>query len=1203
MTELTEQQLKAVLSVDRHVLVSAGAGSGKTHVLVERYVEILKSSPDMAVSHIVAVTFTKKAASEMRTRLKAKFQELLEQCATIERDRWYRCLAEIDAARIGTIHSLCESILKAFPAEAAIDPQFEVIDDLGQAELFAESIDEAFRQVIAQHCPEHDLLLSFQLEQVRRWLITILKASLQFFEAIEPMRAIDWDGFADRAAALLERTRKLLLADLGHDASWREATDRLQRLALSNPSLKLWQSEILSACAAVLNCSSDDLDCAPADSGRRQQNRLECGMQANLELESRWSGLRSLCDITLRKGGNSDEAKALKAELKQIRQLAKERSEQLPPGLWEADEKAFEAMQGLIRLADRTFGIYAEKKNLALRLDYNDLIRLAYNALAQSGSPARRHFNESIKAILVDEFQDTNKMQSMLISLLAGPQAKLFLIGDDKQSIYKFQGADVSTFNDWQQLIGRGAVAPAATSGGGNPPAGGSGPVAADPPAAGNGSDAGDLPAAGTSADGGTGGAGPVSALIDGGGECLSLNMSFRSHPQVLSFINAVFEKILGDDRRSESYCARFEPLRPAREPEGVEDRIEVVLFEGGIQKNGRRDAQVSRIFEAEAVAAWIREKAAAGGQETGFSYGDFAVLVQRNQDFSPIESALASAGVPYVTLGGKSFLERQEVLDIENLLRVLFCPQDDHALLGVLRSPMFALSDDLIHLVKGLAAGKTLWQGLRVAARSGRAGLESCGKVSMQLASFFDAAQRLTLPELLRKIITTTHYDLVLMALPNGRQRARNLWKLVEMAAGCHTLSAGDFARRLSLMREFDVKQSDAPLDTTDAVKLMTIHSSKGLEFPVVILPVLGSPAVGMKGKLLFQREYGLALSTARSIDEEPPGWYKMAAFLDSDMDLAERKRLLYVAMTRAREHLALFVEKDVQDRASFRRWIVRALELENAARHEDEVSAPPGRQDEPSLLPVLPGHQERSFQRRRIGASDGSQAQYIVRTAERSWVTSSFSPPDISITLVEEQSAEVKFDLIEPVQINLKDPPSAWLGWSRITPQSLPAQLHPTVSGTFFHALMEHVSVNAGCLPPNMMRDLAFAQGECVAHPALMQAMLAEADRLLSLYFESELCAMLQSAKRVIHEMPYWKIVEGSASSRRPDLLFEDVCGNWHLVDYKTDHIEAQAVQAQSQRHREQLEEYAVDLQKLANIEAKAWLYFACLGVLHPV
>ena len=129
---LTEQQQQAVDLVDRNVLVSAGAGSGKTHVLVERYVEILRRYPDCTLSNIIAVTFTRKAAAEMRSRLKARFLTLSQEEAD---GRWLNCLAEVDGARIGTIHSLCESILKSHPADCGIDPQFEVLDELTQNEL------------------------------------------------------------------------------------------------------------------------------------------------------------------------------------------------------------------------------------------------------------------------------------------------------------------------------------------------------------------------------------------------------------------------------------------------------------------------------------------------------------------------------------------------------------------------------------------------------------------------------------------------------------------------------------------------------------------------------------------------------------------------------------------------------------------------------------------------------------------------------------------------------------------------------------------------------------------------------------------------------------------------------------------------------------------------------------------------------------
>ncbi|MGH9552914.1 MAG: UvrD-helicase domain-containing protein, partial [Terriglobales bacterium] len=168
MPSLTEQQKKAVTASARRILVSAGAGSGKTHVLVERYIERLKRDTKLGVQNLVAVTFTRKAANEMRIRLKARMRELVEY--TDGEERWAKFVSEVDGAKIGTIHSLCESIIKTFPLAAGVDPQLEVMDELAQARLIGESIDQAFRDVISQLTSEHEFLQEFDLNQIRGWL-------------------------------------------------------------------------------------------------------------------------------------------------------------------------------------------------------------------------------------------------------------------------------------------------------------------------------------------------------------------------------------------------------------------------------------------------------------------------------------------------------------------------------------------------------------------------------------------------------------------------------------------------------------------------------------------------------------------------------------------------------------------------------------------------------------------------------------------------------------------------------------------------------------------------------------------------------------------------------------------------------------------------------------------------------------------------
>src|SRR5262249_24055318 len=155
------------------------------------------------VANLVAVTFTRKAASEMRTRLKARFQELYLTSTGERKERWSGCLAEIDGARIGTIHSLCESILKAFPVEAGIDPQFEVLDDLARAEMFDEAIEQAFREAMQTQSPAHEFLVEYDIAKIRQWLSKILIAALELKEALSAASPSDGDAFKAQMNAVM----------------------------------------------------------------------------------------------------------------------------------------------------------------------------------------------------------------------------------------------------------------------------------------------------------------------------------------------------------------------------------------------------------------------------------------------------------------------------------------------------------------------------------------------------------------------------------------------------------------------------------------------------------------------------------------------------------------------------------------------------------------------------------------------------------------------------------------------------------------------------------------------------------------------------------------------------------------------------------------------------------------------------------------
>ncbi|MBX3075895.1 UvrD-helicase domain-containing protein [Candidatus Obscuribacterales bacterium] len=1242
MTSLTEQQQAAVFSVDKNVLVSAGAGSGKTHVLVERYVEILRNDPVLTVDGIIAVTFTRKAAGEMRTRLKSRFRQLTEE--EPESDKWRQCLADIDSARIGTIHSLCETILKAFPAECGIDPQVEVIDEVTQAQLLEESIDQTFREIIGDTLPEIKLLTEHNIEEIRNWVKQMLAASLQFEEASGILLDLSDEDLLARLNDTRHRIQRRLLQDVISKQDWKQAYSYLAE-TFARDKLEQLRLSIVQAAEEIIRQSSQTTT-TPDDSA---------------EL---WRGLEIIAAAELRVGGHSDEAKAIKERIGVLRSIARKvlGKPALPPSITSDDLVRFEDERHCASLFYRAQRNYEERKKLELKLDYNDLIGLAYKALAGEDSPARQHYQDRVRAILVDEFQDTNTIQAQFISFLAGPKTRLFLIGDDKQSIYKFQGADVSNFNEWKSLMALPSDAPG--------------------------------------------------RRVNGESMVTKLTVSFRSHPNVVAFVNGIFSNLLAKTT-DVPYRADFEPLSTfrkvsldnrtigsaaAKEDVGVafagnvtsagfsgasagggvasltastasalnvseativepkqlslfemlsgsgssetfastptqpastgtssstsaegpvepgspvhvssksellsnqlmpdddtaEDfsppdsvaNVQMVVFDAA-DDEGERDSELSSLTESRAVAKWIQDlvKNQAplidndGRFQRALKYGDFAVLVPKNSNFPVIERALAEREIPYVTFAGRGFLNRQEVIDIENLLYFLGNPQDSHALFGTLRSPMFALSDDTLHELYLSARAETpditLWDALRKAVSARRAGYEMVLRAVSELRRFMDDAARLNLTSLIRKIIQRTSYDLALMSSDNGKQRARNLWKLVAIAKDHEELSFFEFANRLTLMRDFELKQTDAPFESHDAVKLMTIHASKGLEFPAVALPCLSGRLLGQERKLIFHRNYGFALDTSRGESEQRPVWYRYARQLDQDMEVAERKRLLYVGMTRARDYLAMFLEKDIGQQAeSFRLWLADILDIDFHGP-EDEL-----------------GMRKLNF--------PGGQAEYSLSVVDRKDVE-----PEQLESLSDESAEEiqVQYSLIEPILPNPIEPNSRWKGWTRVTPSkdAVDKPLDATVVGVFLHTVLEH-------MPPSLVRpdestltSLALMQGSAVAHPERLKLLIAEGNKLLDIFYESELFSLMKAARRRLTEFPYVLLGDIGLESRRPDLIIEDENGDWFIIDYKTDAVTEEEIISQARRHAGQLETYRRDIKQLTGLNPSTRLYFARPG-----
>ena len=1111
MPHLTEQQQRAVETIDRNVLVSAGAGSGKTMVLIERYIEVLSQHPDATISDIVAVTFTRKAADEMRNRLKARLKQITDAADSQEKKRWAKMLADVDRARIGTIHSLCESVLKSFPAEAEIDPQFELLDDLSRAEMIHESVEQALRDLINEPNEDQIALLDLSIESIRIWVLRQLE-SIPQYKAARQRFGDHFENLQEWAAAVIQRVQHSGIKSLIAQGELSVCARFLEQNSWPDPknALALKRLDALRILNGILGSAGT------SDGPAATRDMFE--------------ELQELADLASVGTSGGPAGKPLRDAISSARKTARDFIDTYPAQLTATDETAFQLLRALLSLIDTAIQYYESGKERSQKVDYNDLIIKTHALICHEHSAARAHYGDRLKAILVDEFQDTNHMQAELLAALCGATSRLFLIGDDKQSIYKFQGADVSTFNEWKSMI----------------------------------------------ADG--------SHSLSGEGLLLDLSYSFRSHPSIVHFVNEFFRLHFGSASPDEpAHRARHQSLVPSREDPPHGSRVEVVAYDAQGDEE-KRQSEKSRASESRAIASWIWEKIANKttifdkdkGRERPMSFGDFAVLVPTNKDFGAIEAALADGGIPYVTFAGSGFLNRQEVFDLENMLRWFKCPEDSFSLIAVLRSPFFGINDGIIHRVDDEQGGN-FWHAIQKAAKDAEFAILK--RPIAILKQLLEDSHRQPLGELVRSIITLTSYDVILLSLPNGKQKSRNAWKMANFVSEYNHLTLSDFLNAIQAMRELGAgKQTDAPLSSVDSVKLMTIHKSKGLEFPAVILPVLGRKIHQMAPKLLVHREFGVALDSSRSKDDPKPSFFKAACVLNSQFEEEEKKRLLYVAMTRARDYLVMFIEQYAKNEQSFRLWLKTALSIDT----ETNSTAGSLRSGE---------HYSTRF------LDEQSLAQWELASAEAAGAY-------LAATGMDTVSIETGFQLAAPL---VEDSPYTLPAVPEHRTMRVTADGHNRLQakllGTFFHLTMQYIAIHSEKPTREMLERMAGSREVNLAQGESRDRLVAEVDRLLLTFYKSRLWELLQTARRVMHEISYTIISKDAAIDKRPDLIFQDSDGHWHIVDFKTDKVTQSQLQNKMNEHSAQVLEYIRDFKQIAGAKPLGWLYFAELGTSEEV
>ncbi len=1090
---LKDAQREAAEARGVDVAVMAGAGSGKTRTLAARFISLLAEGH--APRSLAAITFTEKAAREMRNRIRADIADWRAGPCPPERQAWWADIeAEIDAARIGTIHGLCAAILRAHPAEAGIDPRFEVLDEGQTIQLRAEAADEA-----AQWASDTEtfgpLFVAFGADELREALVRLIDARLDAEAALGRAEAAEaWSttvlrsvkGFAARDDV------RAAVADLrALQASHGLVADAGDKLAAQVEVLLAHWSRAELACEAGL--VGDALAALYA------LRREGCGASAG------------------KKTGRAKETvAAIRAAYDDLLDSWLGGSRKADP---EPDLAAEAQIAGLVPLLATAFqhasDLYRQAKDLRQALDFDDLEQIAARLLRLDS--VRSRWQSQIDSLLVDEFQDTNARQREIVEALAGwndgKRGRLFIVGDAKQSIYRFRGADVTVFRD----LG--------------------------------------------------------AEIVRRGGLSVSLDTTYRAHPQLVSGINdlsaAVLDGVPPGDAR-----IPFAALQAARAaaPRLTAPHVRFVAAQGEDSVEGR----------AIAAAALARELHALKGQ--GFRWDEMALLFRASTAFPLYEAALEDAGIPFVTVAGRGFFDRPEIRDLLTVLSAVADPWDDLSLAGALRSPMFGLRDSTLYALRwSVAGGKPapLWPSLQNETVIGALAQEehaSARRAAAILGRLHQSADRVPVAELLKQLLDETRYLGILAITPAGSRLRRNVEKLLADAHVNRARRLTDFLETVQTLRDVGAREGEAPSDAGGAVRLLTVHKAKGLEFPVVVLADAGYQPRHAAEAVLLTPRFGLALAPRRL--EIKPILYRLAQAAELAHERAEDARLLYVAATRAQEVLLVSGHLTRQSGTGWLNTLAKAagFDLEALAQEPGEVSRVRlvGGESASAVVYVTRGEAFASIEAARSTSSAASESDAIAPLYG--------SVRDTTTTREPERKRQERRELrAHRITRRLIRPDGAWVG--QLVHEALRRWRFPGDAG--YDLLMSAAARASGLIDTEQ------------AEPHLQRA--AE---LLARFRQDSAWVDLNAAQRdgrLRHEIPY---VHPSAGVGVMDLLYQDVAGEWQIVDFKTDAIVSheEAEQLIRDHYGEQLRRYLRAALALLGTRAKARLcWFDLAGRVH--
>ena len=1134
----TPAQAEAMYTRDRALLVSAGAGSGKTQVLIERVLHLVTDGePPVDLDRFLIITFTRAAAAELRGRIQ---QELSKRLAKEpENTRLRRQSALCQRAHIGTIHSFCSELLRENCQAAGLSPDFKILDEERSENMRAAALD----RVLEKRYAALDGDPGFRL-------------------------LADTAGAGRDDRALAELVLRLHARMQCHERPERWAQEQIDLLSapVSDAGETPWGRTLLNWAKELCDYWSAEMDALVAEMAREERilasygeaftelgailrdlsRRLSAGWEKTLEV---LPTLKAPALKALRNSPDPELSERLKERRKDCLKALDKIQKQLyaPSDELLADlRETAPAMEALLRLTLDFDREYARDKRARSLVDYADLEHMAARLLIGDDggqTPLARQLSERFAAVMVDEYQDVSRVQDA---------------GDVKQSIYRFRLADPEIFNEkaaaWRNV--------------------------------------------------------PETA------KCIALRENFRSRREILDAVNTVFSLCMSRSLGDVDYDADAALVFGADSYKGEVPKPELLLLE--LPPADEEESPDRVAAEAAFAARRIRELVESGASVTTpegvrpMEYGDVAILLRSPNTVGGVyRRALLAEGIPVGKAQGSGFFSSLEITVVLSMLAVMDNPHKDIPLIAVLRSPAFGFTPDDLAAVRAADAKADFYGALEKAAERN----ERCRAFLETLSALRGEAADLSAAETVWLVLEKLDLLALCSAMEDGSRRRENLLALVELSEGFEATGYRGLHRFVLWLQALAARgQEPSPgASLRSAVQILSIHKSKGLEYPVVFLcdsarrfnaqdrqeTVLVHPVLGL-GPRVVDLEKGLRY----------PSLARLAIARRSEReDLSEELRLLYVAMTRARERLIItaaykdpekeiakarrtstppFAPEMLAGASCMAEWLIRAALADGGEHLELRV------------CPDEAGETREAQTRERPPASPEDLRELRRRLAFRYEHAAAVElPSKLTATELkgrEEGDGDAEL-LVKPTAFGFRMPE---LGQGE-------RPLTAAERGVATHLLLQYMDFEKGRSRAGIKAEIERLRDAQFLSPREAEAVNVSAVERL---FASALGARMLAAREPLREFRFSLLLDAGAlypGAGGEQLLLQgvvDCCleedGGLVIIDYKTDRVRTEEeIAARAALYRGQLRAYAEALRRILNKPVReCLLYFLTPG-----